>query len=247
MSQMDTFNPDIDTTKIIRKKEKETPQIKTYQSKDFSQQNRSDRDHQSLGPDLSKKEASLNDENVYNLSSKTKNKKQITKNHTHNLIHQNKLTISLWNCRSLNSTLKTSLVKNLGSDIVILTEIWNPSEEIQNKFKKAVFSIRSESRGGGVAVLGFSSDIEFQKFSTSEEDMCLVKVISQSNNPIWVLACYFQPPYQSDCCNKCLDILEKYIPSREWNRTIIIGDFNLDMNKKSKTFRKFNEKLIQKA
>ena len=159
---------------------------------------------------------------------------------------KNSLTLSLWNCRSLNSSLKTSLIKNLNSDVVVLTEIWNPSAEIKNKFCKSAFSCRSDNRGGGVAILGFSSDVEFQEFGTQFEDMCLVKVISQSNNPIWVLACYFQPSSVTDCCNRCLDVIERFIPSWNWKRTIILGDFNMDIRKKSKTLEKFKDRLSQK-
>ncbi len=166
---------------------------------------------------------------------------RIEDNHT----HLTELRISLWNSQSFNS-LKASFIKNIGSDITILTEVWNPKDSIRDKFNNAYFSCRGNGKGGGVAVIPNYSALQMNYFSSPCSDILIAKATCDSQNLLWFIVVYIPPLKQSTYCSLILHLLDTLIPISDWPRCVILGDFNMNLKQPSQTLRQFTQKLKEK-
>ena len=142
------------------------------------------------------------------------------------------IEITQWNGRSINSEAKSSFIRSLPGNLITIQEIWQRMETVKELGDILDFQWREYQRGGGTATLNNGQMVLtiVNRFEINKDSNALK--LRVQNSYIWLINLYLN----KGTCSKLQKLFGKIrrnIPQNEWNNIIIIGDFNIDLNKQS--------------
>jgi len=140
-----------------------------------------------------------------------------------------KLKILSWNSQSLNLHAKSLYALSLGCDIQIIQEIWSPVESMLEDFVNYRIKCRSNERGGGTLINLENLSLRFSDVKEINDDMNGYKVLVGDNSFIWVIPVYL-PRNSKKLTQLLFNWLWKSLHPRDIERTVLVGDWNLDPN-----------------
>jgi len=115
---------------------------------------------------------------------------------------------------------------------LVIQEIWQRRAEINNVKDLIDIKTREDERGGGTATLcDAETKLEMMdKFEVNKDSNAFK--LRLRNVYIWLVNIYLS---KGNCSKiqKLFGKLRKNIPQNEWSNLIVIGDFNVDLNKQS--------------
>ena len=182
-----------------------------------------------LNSSLTKNSATLCETEEYKLINKGIRTKEINKK---KVISSCQLEITQWNGRSINIDTKSNFIQSLKGNFITIQEIWQRTETIKKLGNIVDFQWRETQRGGGTATL-YNGQLDFKivnKFEINKDTNALKLKIQ--NSCIWLINLYLNKGTSSKL-QKLFGKIRSNIPHNEWANIIIIGDFNIDLNKKS--------------
>ena len=159
-----------------------------------------------------------------------KEEKNSQKAKTSNTRSSTRIEITQWNGRSIHSNDKTNYIQSLPGQLIAIQEIWQRLDKVKDTGNLIDAQIRKIKQGGGTATLSNDRNIHkvVNKFEISK-DSNAIKIRVQ-NSYLWIINLYV-PQGKCSKYQKLFGKIRKNIPQNEWQNTIIIGDFNIDLNK----------------
>ena len=140
------------------------------------------------------------------------------------------ILIFSWNAHSLSTKEKQLFVKCRPHDILCIQEIWNSCPCDLPGNSGSSLSKRTNERGGGSLTLLRKSCRSIKEIIVNK-DSKLLKVIVHGNKVLWLCNAYLNKGKTSQI-QKLFQTLRDSIPSKEWNRVVIIGDLNINCDRK---------------
>ncbi len=120
-------------------------------------------------------------------------------------------------------------------DIICLQETWgNPdsNDSFNHLFgrESSVLS-RNGERGGGSLIL-LKRNLKIHSTFAVNKDTSLSRIVLNSNKILWLGNIYLNKG-KINQIQKLFKTLKSIIPPHEWNRVVLIGDFNVNLNTQS--------------
>jgi len=148
-----------------------------------------------------------------------------------NLTPTNSLDILSWNAHSLNSPLKKLFIASKTEPIKCIQETWGAS--VDSTVNGAILNSKTRLVGtGGGSLTILDNVIRSHKEFLVNQDSKLLRLILHGNKVLWLCNCYLSlgnvPQIQS-----LFKTLRDTIPKDEWDRVIVIGDFNINLQSPS--------------
>ena len=136
-----------------------------------------------------------------------------------------------WNAHSITTDVKQLFIKSMPHDIICIQETWGSLNF--NGFNHLFGCVssglsRPQERGGGSLTL-FKRNIEIHSEYTINKDTKLLRAIVNCNKILWICNTYLNQG-KINQIQKLFRLLRDKVPSSEWNRVVIIGDFNVNLN-----------------
>ncbi len=123
-------------------------------------------------------------------------------------------------------------IRALSGDIITVQELWHHSKEIANIGEILEVTERQDNkRGGGTATISSSNEIRVVDRVQLNKDSHIIK-IKQQNTYYWLANVYLNKGTFGKI-QKLFGKLRTIVPPNEWGIICCIGDFNVDMTKKS--------------
>jgi hypothetical protein len=140
--------------------------------------------------------------------------------------------LSQWNGRSIQNESKLNYIRTLPGDIITVQELWQHSKEITNIGEILEVTERQDKkRGGGSVTISLLNEIRVIDRIQLNQDSHIIK-IKQQNTYYWLANIYLNKGTFGKI-QKLFGKLKTIIPPNEWSIICCIGDFNIDMTKKS--------------
>ena len=143
------------------------------------------------------------------------------------------LTLGQWNSRSFHSQEKMDFARTIKGDLLCLQEIWQRKKEVENLGEVIHITSRLHGRGGGTASIK-SQQLKVQKLESFKinKDTEGIKLRINQNYFVWLINIYIYDGKWTKV-QKLFGRVRKFIPESEWDKVIIIGDFNIHMDEQS--------------
>ena len=142
----------------------------------------------------------------------------------------------------MNTQTKRDYINLLQSSLVAIQEVWQHATDIDNEWNVIDLITRTNKRGGGTALIAQKSNLfSVQKVVNVNKDTNLVK-LRIKNNYLWICNLYFHKAEISKI-QKLFGKVMQSVPRHELTQLIIVGDFNIDLNKPDEN----NLVLLQKC
>ena len=155
----------------------------------------------------------------------------------------NPISIVSWNAHSLNDVNKQLYIQSLPQSILCIQETWGANEFPVQSLVNNVnihYRGRENSRGGGTVTILKSGFRVLQEYRVNK-DTSLAKLEVHGNKILWLCNCYLNQGRTSQI-QKLFKVIKNCIPGCQFNRTIIIGDLNVNsIEKTSEKFRLLNQ------
>ena len=155
-----------------------------------------------------------------------------------NTVSPARIEITQWNGRSIHSETKTSYIQSLPGQLIAIQEVWQRLDRVMVTGDLIDAQIRKTKQGGGTATLRNDKIINkvLNKVEISKDSNAIK--LKVQNSYLWLINLYL-PQGKCSKFQKLFGRIRKSIPQNEWQNVIIIGDFNIDLNKNSE-----NNKLL---
>jgi len=140
-----------------------------------------------------------------------------------------KLLINCWNCRSLNGIGKIKECMKAKPQILMLQEIWDPTEKLLETLGGTqVVNKRNDKYGGTLTMWEDGLLSPVGKSIQVNQDSTLTKAVLAGNRILWIGSIYIHKGTTKDILNTFSEI-KKYVPQSEWRRLLLAGDWNVDI------------------
>jgi len=166
-------------------------------------------------------------ERLQNLSTIRDQRNPINKAPIQEGVDYQTVRILTWNAQSLNNIDKINFIRSLDQDLIVLTEIWHPSTIVTSQISNYISNERNDQRGGGTMIIG-SKNVHFLKKIPANEDSMAVKLQIDTQKSFWIILVYLNKGGVRQLQNLFNFVLQT-IPTEELDRTILIGDWNIDI------------------
>ena len=143
------------------------------------------------------------------------------------------LKIFSWNARSMNSRNKQLFTQSRPEEIICVQEIWGARLNVLHAgLDKSRYNVsqRTNLCGGGSLTL-LKGSVLIHQSSPVDKDSNLLRLIVHGNKILWLCNTYLNLGKVSQVQKLFKTILER-VPKDELNRVVIIGDLNIDVQKK---------------
>ncbi len=179
-----------------------------------------------------------NKDDINPISEQSQNRKSRGENRNTNSF-TNSFNILQWNGRSLQSNPKVAFLKGINWELCCLQEIWQHEDQLQNLGNVLATRIRTTKRGGGSSTIHSSHfKILKEKEIVLNKDSLLLKIRIE-NSHMWIGNIYI-PNKSLKKIIKIFCKIRQNVPSNEWASIMLLGDFNMDINKQdSEEYKNF--------
>ena len=153
----------------------------------------------------------------------------------------NSLRIAQWNLRGSKHPSKIQTINTIDFDIFALQEINHIDEHTIDKINTKTIITKKErernskgGRGGGTLTLS-NLDITHKEEITINKDSTLTRLVLDGVFVLWFGNIYLNKGLPKQM-RKLFNSIQTHVPENEMQNVILIGDFNVNINKKSPKF-----------
>ena len=147
----------------------------------------------------------------------------------------NTFTIAQWNIRGLRHPSKLQTINAIECDFLTLQEINHFDEQIINNIQTKNIIMRKErevyKKDGGTMTLSNLKITHCQEISINK-DCNLTRIVIDGVFVLWIGNIYLNRGIASQV-NKLFSVIQESIPEHEIQNLILIGDFNINISRKS--------------
>jgi len=181
---------------------------------------------------LSKQNNNQNTQDLLTLGKRISLRKEKQRSEPKVTFDHEKVHITVWNARSLNSALKVREILKTKPDIILLQEIWDPSQATLDLLPFEQKIIRRGDEHGGTAMLWKEGRLQLcgDPYKINE-DSIIIKIILGGNCTIWLCSIYI-PKKSKKLLLNVFGKVKQIVPSSEWNQLLIAGDWNVNCQDK---------------